>query len=111
MFMGGKRYDREIISPDDAAKIDNVFVIAVVGNPLPIVEQFNKKGVECIHISELHFSYYEKGTDLSWIKKAKPKIEKALNLFADEKSRDVFSSIFCNKLLPSRKKTAMAGFL
>ena len=95
---GGDRYGKKILSPDEMKNIENVFVIIVMGNPLAVMEQLKRRGVEYIHISELHFSYYEKGTDTAWLTDSKEKIQNALALLQDDKSREIFTKVFCNKI-------------
>ena len=107
---GGVRYNKPIISPSELNNINNVFVIIVMGNPLPVKKQLKDMGVDCVCISELHFSYYEKGRDLSWLKAAMPKIETALGVLQDDKSREIFTHIFCNKLSSEHSKTPYASF-
>ena len=108
--MGGVRYNKPIISPQKLKEIENVFVVIVMGNPLPVTSQLKEMDVDCIGISELHFSYYEKGIDLSWLKKAMPKIETALTVLQDDKSREIITNVFCNKLVSQHNKIPYASF-
>lgn len=95
---GGDRHGRKILSPDELKNIENAFVIIVMGNPLAVMAQLKQRGIEYIHISELHFSYYEKGADISWLINSKDQIHRALSLLRDDKSRDIFTKVFCNKI-------------
>ena len=97
-YWGSTLYNRRCISPDELKNIPNVFVIAVVGNYNPIRVQLDEMGIESMHITEMHFEYYLKGNDISWIENALPKIEKVYNLLQDEKSKELYSEIICKKL-------------
>lgn len=96
--MGGYKYNRKILSPDELNKIKNVFVIIVMGNPLPIMTQMKNNNIEYMHISELHFSYYEKSIDIRWLAENCSKIENALQVLDDDKSREIFTKVFLNKI-------------
>lgn len=89
----------KIIAPEELKQMKNVFVIAIVGNYIPIQNQMKSYGVENIHISELHFKEYYKGKDLKWIDNALPEIERCLSVLEDDHSKQVFTAVFCNKLL------------
>lgn len=85
-------------------------MIIVMGNPLAVMEQLKQRGIEYIHISELHFSYYEKGTDATWLTDSKAKIENALALLEDDKSREIFTKVFCNKIYLSHVQHEYRSF-
>lgn len=97
-YWGKEFYGCKCISLNDLKKIENVFVIAVVGNYTPIRIQMEDMGIESMHISEMHFEYYLKGNDLKWIENALPSIEYVLKKLQDDKSRLLFTEIICKKL-------------
>ena len=107
---GGDKHGKKILSPDELEKIENVFVIIVMGNPLAVMEQLKRRGIEYIHISELHFSYYEKRADTAWLTDSRAQIQQALTLFMDDTSREIFTNIFCNKIYLSHTKHAYSTF-
>ncbi|NLK73097.1 MAG: FkbM family methyltransferase [Clostridiales bacterium] len=91
------------IYPHQLKEINDIFVIAVVGNYEPIRKQMEQIGIDSIHITEMHFKDYSKGIGNGWLTAALPQIKEALSLLSDEKSKEVFTSVFCNKI--SRKKS------
>lgn len=103
-------YGKKCISPLELSKIDNVFVIIVLGDCRAVMKQLQDMGVPSIHISEMHFSDYEKGRSCEWLEKALPKIEKVLTLFSDEESREIFTKVFCNKIYLSQTSTPYQSF-
>lgn len=97
-------YGRKCISPDELQKLDNPFVIAVVGNYIPIRDQMRKLSIPVVHISEMHFSNYIKGQRTEWLEAALPDIKKVLELLADDQSKEVFTNVFCNKIYGSESE-------
>ena len=98
------------MAPSDLKKIENVFVLIVMGNPLPIMEQMKREGIEYMHISELHFSYYEKGSDVGWLRDCRSQITEALQCLSDDKSREIFTKVFLNKIYLSRTEHEYLSF-
>lgn len=94
-------YGKKCIRPEEIQKLENPFVIAVVGNYIPIREQMRNLGISVMHISEMHFSNYLKGESTTWLECALPDIKEALELLADDQSRNIFADIFCNKIYGS----------
>lgn len=103
-------YGKKCISPNELVNLQNVFVIIVLGDCRSVMQQLRNMNIESIHISEMHFSNYEKGKDCAWLKVALPKIEKALELFQDDRSRYIFTSVFCNKIYLSATKNPYGSF-
>lgn len=89
---------KKCISPSELSQIENVFVIIVLGDCRTVMKQLQGMGISSIHISEMHFSDYERGISCEWLENALPNIEKALEVLDDEESREVFTKVFCNKL-------------
>lgn len=105
---GREFYGKKCISPSELSQIDNAFVIIVMGDCRAVMKQLQNiqgGGIPAIHISEMHFSNYEKGKSCKWLEDALPKIKETLSLFHDEKSRDIFTKIFCNKIYLSNTTT------
>ncbi len=94
-------YGKECIEPEKIKELENPFVIAVVGNYIPLREQMRAMNIPIMHIYDLYFSNYEKGENVEWLEKELPNIKKAIELLADDQSRDVFTNIFCNKIYGS----------
>lgn len=111
---GKEFYGKKCISPSELSQIDNVFVIIVMGDCRAVTRQLQSirgGGIPTIHISEMHFSNYEKGKSCEWLENALPRIEETLSLFHDEKSRDIFTKVFCNKIYLSRTDTPYQTFM
>lgn len=100
--MGGLFEGKKCISPSELSQIDNVFVIIILGDCRAVMKQLRDMGIPSIHISEMHFSKYEKGKSCEWLKNALPHIENALKLMEDEESREIFTKVFCNKIYLSQ---------
>ena len=91
-------HGRTCLPPENLTELSNVFVIIVMGNPNPVRDQLDQMGIESMHISEMHFEYYLKGTDLSWMEEALPSIEDVMKRLKDEQSRQLYTEIICRKL-------------
>lgn len=61
-------------------------------------------------ITEMHFSFYEKGKDCGWLKNAVPEIKESLESLADDKSRSIFTQVFCNKIYLSKTRRPYESF-
>lgn len=107
---GCEFYGKKCISPEEIKELDSPFVIAVVGNYNPIREQMRAFSIPVMHISEMHFSNYIKGVETKWIENELPNIREAINLLEDDKSREVLSNVFCNKIYGSETKTDYEKF-
>lgn len=95
---GKELYGRRCISPEQLKELDNIFVIIVMGDCRYVMKQLKEMGICSMHIGELHFSHYEKGKDCRWLRDAVPQIQKTLGLLADDRSRDIWTNVFCNKI-------------
>ena len=103
-------YGKKCISPAELGELSNVFVIIVLGDCRNVMKQLQEMNIPSIHISEMHFSGYVKGSNCGWIKEALPKMEKALKLLADDSSREIFTNVFCNKIYLSNSNTPYESF-
>lgn len=97
-------YGKRCISPKEIQMLDNPFAIAVVDNYIPIREQMREFSIPVMHVSEMYFSNYIKGKETEWLEEEFPYIKQAIDLFAEDKSRDIFTNIFCNKIYGSESK-------
>ena len=102
-------YGKRCISVDELRKIDNLFVIVVMGDCRDVIKQLNKYNIPSIPITELHFSKYNKGYDCGWLKDSIEKIEKTLNILDDE-SKEVFVKVFCKKIYMNNYKYEYSDF-
>lgn len=103
-------YGKKCISPDEIKKLENPFVIAVVGNFIPIREQIRGMQIPVMHISEMHFSNYLKGEGTGWLENALPDIKEAIGLLADDESKNIFTNVFCNKIYGSKTQVDYESF-
>ncbi|MEZ3464298.1 MAG: FkbM family methyltransferase [Lachnospiraceae bacterium] len=110
---GKEFYGKKCISPSELSQIENVFVIIVMGDCRSVMKQLQTTpggGIISAHISELHFSNYEKGKSCDWLENALSKIEYAIALLHDEESKDIFTKVFCNKIYLSSTNTPYQMF-
>ena len=80
-----------------------VFIIIVTGVEfyLKIKKQLDAMDIPSMHISELHFHYYNKGTDFKWLRDNMNKIESAYSIFEDEQSCLVFKNMLSGLIYPA----------
>lgn len=107
---GQQFYGKKCISPNELKCIENVFVIIVLGSCMAVAEQMRDLGIPYIHISEMHFSNYEKGKSCMWLNKSLEDIQSVLEYLKDDTSREVFTNVFCNKIYLSKTKTPYDTF-
>jgi len=104
-------YGKKCISPDDLVKLNNPFVIVVMGSYSPVRDQLRELNIPCMYISEMHFIEYQKGKCTAWLDKEKKNISKAIGILEDEESVNVFTNIFCNKIYGSLNSFDYENFI
>jgi len=107
---GNTYYGKKCVSPDELYQMKNVVVIMVLGDCRSVERQMVEHNIECISITEIHFSAYEKGIDCRWLVDSLGNIEKALNSLYDDKSREIFTNVFLNKIYMSKSKQRYSSF-
>lgn len=107
---GKEFFGKVCISPSELKTIEDVFVITVMDDGREVEKQLKEMEVESMPITELHFSAYEKGIDCTWLKKALPLIEKAIECLDDDKSKEIFTKVFLNKIYLSKYAERYSDF-
>lgn len=103
-------YGKECIPPYQLANLRNAFVIIVLGDCRGVMQQLRNMHIDSIHVLEMYFSNYEKGKSCAWLRDALPPIERALKLFQNDRSRYIFTNVFCNKIYLSSTKNPYETF-
>lgn len=93
------------VSPNELKNYDNLIVLILVGNPLPIYKQLTDMGINCFSYASV---YMDMSTgmrkELDWFVKEKEDIEKAFKLFEDEESKKLYVNGLCNCIAPKLSK-------
>lgn len=89
------------ISPAELTKYDNLVVIIMVGNSIPIEEQLKKMKIKYVTHLELALDdIMEIPTSVSWFRNEKNSIKEAFGLLKDNESKKVFVNALCNRMAP-----------
>jgi len=108
---GKEFYGKRCLSPEEIKSLENPFVIAVMGYYIPVRDQMRSLQIPVMHVGEMHFSNYIKGKDTKWLKAEWDNIKRALDLLADDQSREIFTNVFCNKIYGWETETDYETFV
>lgn len=99
----GKTFEGlKCVSPEDLKNYDNLVVIIMVGNPIPVKKQLRKMGIRCMAHNSLSLDHImEMPKDINWFKDQKKRIISAYNLFEDNESKKIYVNGLCNRIAPS----------
>lgn len=95
------------ITVDQLEKLENTLVVIMIGNGYAEVQkQLDQKNIEHIYIGELILNMYTPKHSAQWFLKESENIVNGIDLFEDEKSKDNYVEIICNRIAPHlREKT------
>lgn len=98
----GKTFEGlKCVSPEELKNYDNLFVIIMLGNPIPVEKQLQKMGIKCSSHQNLSLDYImELPKDIAWFKNQTDEIVSAYSLLEDEKSKEVYVNGLCNRIAP-----------
>ncbi|WP_026888270.1 FkbM family methyltransferase [Clostridium beijerinckii] len=88
------------VPPKELAKIEDLVVLIMVGNYLPISKQLTEIGVENYSCDEIFLNLLDEHYDKQWFMDKKERMIQALNVFEDEESREVYIEVLCNRIAP-----------
>ncbi len=94
--------DLKVITVDELAKIDNLSVILMLGNPWSVIDQLKKLGIKNIfHYNELSVArIMNTPKDVKWFEKSVPMIIETYKMLGDNESKKVYVNILCNRIAP-----------
>ena len=98
---GKEFYGKKCIKPKEIMKLDNPLVIVVMGNYIPVRDQMRQMRIPSMCITDLHMSEYIRGEKTDWLENELENIKTVIDLLEDDYSRDVFTTVFCNKIYGS----------
>ena len=99
----GDSYDgKTCISIEQLVAIDNVIVIVMLGEYQAAMEMLENKGLQCVFFGDLFKNVYDERYDKVWFESQKELIVESVDLFADEKSKDIYVNAICNRISPKR---------
>lgn len=97
----------ECVSPEELKKYDNLIVIIMVGNTMPIEQQLKALKIRYVtYIDLILTDFMEIPTDLNWFKNEKKSIKEAYKLLKDEESKKVYVNCLCNRMAPELSEYA-----
>lgn len=96
----GKQYEGiPCISPEELKTYDNVFVIVMMGNPIPVLKQMRDAGINAAAYLDISLDYImDIPRDSEWFQNETEAVRHALKLFEDEESWKVYVNALCNRM-------------
>lgn len=88
------------ISVDELKELEDVVVLITVGDCRAIKKQLDELDIESFDFGDLFLRVYDRKYDSDWFIKNRDKILKAIELFEDNKSKEVYTNIICNRIAP-----------
>lgn len=95
----GKEYGGlTCVSPNQLPEYENLVVIIMLGNPVPVEEQLDRMGVVWVTHADLSLDEMGIPRETEWFQRAIPEIKKAYELFEDEESKAIYVNGICNRI-------------
>lgn len=87
------------ISPTKLKEYENLVVIIMMGNPLPVQRQLDQMGITWVtHVDLSIDDTMGTPTDLKWFKQEISNMKEAYSLFDDENSHKIYVNGICNRI-------------
>lgn len=96
----GKEYfGLKVVPPCELNKYEDLIMISMVGNPIPVEEQLDSLGIRWVtHTDLLIDDQLGLTKDKVAFEKSLPHYLEAFDLLADEKSKEIFVEALCNRI-------------
>lgn len=98
----GKEFrGKKCLSPDELkAMKDTVVVLVMVGNYIPIQKQLDEMEIENYNGDDIFCNVFDKKYDKKWFEQNLELALQTVELFADEKSKEIYTEVICNRIAP-----------
>lgn len=91
----------ECISMEKLLEIkDDTVVLVTVGDGAGITKELQEKGIEAYMFGDLFLREYDQHYSAEWFESNREMILEAYDLMADEKSREIYTNVICNRIAP-----------
>lgn len=103
-------WDKEIfglkcVNPESLKEYDDIIVIIMINNPVPVEEQLRQMGIRFVSYINLFFDFtMECQKDPEWFMNKESEIKSVLEMFSDEESKKVYVNGLCNRIAPKFSK-------
>lgn len=88
------------ISPSALSELGNVITLVAVGDYRDIQKQLSDLGIENYTIGDLFLNEYDVHYSNRWFFERQDKILNAVECFHDEKSKNIYVEVLCNRIAP-----------
>lgn len=89
------------ITVDELKTVEELVVIVMAGNSIPIQKELNSYGIQTVDCAELLFAIIaDLPRDKEYFKKNSEKILQVYDILSDEMSKKIFVNILCNRFAP-----------
>lgn len=95
-IFAGKR----CISINELKNLKDPIVLILVGNYLPIKKQLDDLGIENYIADDIFCNMFDHKYSTEWFKENLDAAVNALELFADDESKEVYTGVICNRIAP-----------
>ena len=99
-LIGKTFHGKPCISVEELQKIDDVVVLVMVGNYQPICQMLTEKNIENYYFGDYFLKIYDTKYDATWFRNQEEKILSGIECWKDEKSKDIYVDIICNRIAP-----------
>lgn len=97
----GKQFNgRLCVPPSELTGLEDLVVVIMIGEYRPIAEALEKLGVENYSCDHLFLNVYDPHYPSAWFIDNLPRMLQALDLFADERSMEVYTEALLNRIAP-----------
>lgn len=97
----GKLYKgRKCLSPNEIAEMDDIAVLIMIGEWRPVYKQLTDMGITCYPMDWYSMNMYDTHYSEEWFEENRKLIVNTVDIFGDEKSKEVYTEAVCNRIAP-----------
>lgn len=97
----GKTYrGKRCIPPEELKSMEDPVVLVMVGEYRPIQKQLDEMGIENYNCDDIFLNVFDQKYDRAWFEGQKSRALDALELLADDASRQVYVTALLNRMAP-----------
>ncbi len=88
------------VPPHELTQMGEIVVVITAEEYLAAKAKVEEMGLEAYFIGDCYSCYFDHERDVQWMVDAKEDIGKAYNLLGDERSKEIYVELLCQKLAP-----------
>lgn len=91
---------RKCLSPEEIAQMEDIAVLIMIGEWRPVYKQLTDMGIECYPMDWYALNVYDIHYSDEWFENNRNKIVSTIDLFEDDKSKEIYVEAVCNRIAP-----------